>query len=103
MRMSAELKQTIDRLCLHLESMRALPFLNDMRGHIEDQIIMNLMAEHAQGNETAGLQLVAHAQMMIDRVYHAGFRYEDSLFLAEVTLDEAIAFERVHMIARNQR
>jgi len=103
MRMTSELRQTIDRLCLHLEEMRSLPFLNDMRGHIEDQIIMNLIAEHGNGNETAGFQLVSHAQMMIDRVYRAGFRYEDSLFLAEVALDEAIAFERVHMIARNQR
>ena len=73
--------------------LRQFPFVDSIIADADDQIILNLIEEHREGNEDAGNELITHAKNVIDHMYRAGHQEEDEVFLAEVALSEAIAAE----------
>jgi len=88
------LKTAQDILCDRMLELRQFPYVDSIIADADDQIVLNLIEEHREGNTSAGSEMVTHAQNVIDHMHRAGFAEEDEVFLAEVALDEAIAAER---------
>lgn len=88
------LKTAQDILCERMLDLRQFPYVDSAIADADDQIVLNLIEEHREGNTGAASEMITHAQNVIDHMHRAGFAEEDEVFLAEVALDEAIAAER---------
>lgn len=88
------LKTALDIMCDRMMDLRQFAYVDSILADADDQIVLNLIEEHREGDDMAGRQMITHAQNVIDHMYRAGFEEEDEVFLAEVAIDEAIAAER---------
>ena len=94
---NVSMQKALVALCNAVEDLRKYPVIENMRDHIEDQIIVNLIAEYRNGHHVAGFQLINHATLLVERMICRGLGENNDVFIAEVAIDEAIAAERAEI------